>query len=138
MHALKTLAAAVAASLTLGACASSGAGGSLTPADAPARAQASPATVKVENRNWQDVVVYAVREGSGVRARLGMVTSMSTQTFRIPRHMLAAGDNIRLQVDPIGSTRGYVTEGILLRPGQQASFSVMNHLPMSTLSVLNR
>ncbi|HYJ80722.1 MAG TPA: hypothetical protein VEW03_14000, partial [Longimicrobiaceae bacterium] len=66
MHALRTLAAAVAAGLTPSACASTG-GAAPGGTDRPApRAQT---TVRVENHNWQDVVVYVV--GSGVRTRLG-------------------------------------------------------------------
>src|SRR4051812_21546531 len=83
MNALKTLVTAVAASLTLGACA---AGGTATGAarlpdgPSPGRAAAAPAdepaTVKVSNYNWMDVVVYAVQ--GGTRVRLGQVTTMST------------------------------------------------------------
>ena len=138
MKAIRTLAAAVAAVLTLGACASSGGGAGAVPAriDGPRGVEASAPTIKVDNRNWADVVVYAMRGGS--RVRLGMVTSMSTQTFRVPRSLLTGSDNLRLLVDPIGSSQGYVSEAILVRPGQQIAFNVQNHLSMSSVAVWDR
>lgn len=140
MHALKTVVAAVAASLSLGACAS--AGGSDTPmvmnlADGPQvvthRSAAPSATVHVENYNWMDVVVYAVH--GGTRMRLGQVTSMSSANFRLPSRFLSGSENVRLLVDPIGSTEGYMTDGIVLHDGQSVSFNVQNSLQFSSISV---
>ena len=150
MHALKT-AAAVAASLSLVACASAGGGTSSAMdladgpsdataahrSDAPARGSSLPtATLHVENYNWMDVVVYAVQGTS--RIRLGQVTSMGSANFRIPERFLAASENVRLMVDPIGSTEGYMTDGIVVRDGQRVSFSVQNALQFSSVSVGGR
>ncbi|HEX8242087.1 MAG TPA: hypothetical protein VF541_01280 [Longimicrobium sp.] len=148
MHALKTLVAAVAASLSLQACASAGGSqGALDLADGPsagstARAAASnpsssaSATLHVENFNWMDVVVYAV-QGTR-RIRLGQVTSMGSGNFRIPERFLSSSENVRLMVDPVGSTEGYMTEGIAVRDGQRVSFSVQNALQFSSVQVGGR
>jgi len=140
MHALKTLAAAVAASLTLGACAAGGkATGSMRLPDGPtarpaASAAATPATLKVSNYNWMDVVVYAVQ--GGTRVRLGQVTTMSTGNFRIPTRMTNNGvETVRLMVDPVGSTEGWQSEGISVRAGQQVQFNVQNSLAFSSVFV---
>jgi hypothetical protein len=139
MH-VKQRVAAVAASLALGACASATGG---TPpimnlVDAPSaaavhRASAPSAMLHVENYNWMDVVVYAVQ--GDTRMRLGQVTSMSSQDFRLPSRFLSGGDNVRLLVDPIGSTEGYMTDGVLVHDGERVSFNVQNALQFSSLSV---
>jgi hypothetical protein len=154
MHATKTLVAAVAATLSLGACATAGSGGTASSAmyrvDGPSaranevvaastsRASSQPtAMLHVENYNWLDVVVYAVQGSS--RMRLGQVTSMSSSDFRIPNRFLSgAADNLRLMVDPIGSTEGYMTDGIVVRDGQRVSFNVQNALQFSSLMVGSR
>ena len=143
MHALKTLAAAVATSLTLGACASTGTPslGAMSLADGPhagssqtARGAAATATtVKVSNYNWQDVVVYAV--AGAQRVRLGQVTSMNTANFRLPTHMVTSPERVRLVVDPIGSTEGWQTEDLIVHGGDQVQFNVQNSLPLSSVLV---
>ena len=140
MHALKTLAAAVAASLTLGACAAGGtATGAARLPDGPsparaASAAAQPAMLKVSNYNWMDVVVYAVQ--GGTRVRLGQVTTMSSATFRIPARMTSNNvETVRLMVDPVGSTEGWQSEGISVRAGQQVQFNVQNSLAFSSVFV---
>ena len=140
MNALKTLAAAVAASLTLGACASGGtATGTARLPDGPtagrtAAATVQPAMLKVSNYNWMDVVVYAAQGNS--RVRLGQVTSMGSASFRLPARMVEnATQNVRLMVDPVGSTEGWQTEGISIHAGQQVQFNVQNSLSFSSVLV---
>ena len=139
MNALKTLAAAVAASLTLGACAAGGTAAHLPdgPAPGPAGSAASavrPAILKVSNYNWMDVVVYAVQGNS--RVRLGQVTSMNSASFRLPARMVANNtQNVRLMVDPVGSIEGWQTEGISIHAGQQVEFNVQNALSVSSVMI---
>lgn len=89
-------------------------------------------TILVENHNWLDMVVYAVR--SGTRLRLGAVTTGSSAEFQLPSGF-ASGAAIRLVADPVGSRRSYSTEPILLSPGRQLQFRVENNLAMSSVSV---
>jgi len=152
MHALKNLVAVAAASLAMTACASTGGtanfaqqlngapvanGTQLVQASnrkaSGAGAVSAPATVRVSNYNWLDVNVYAVQ--GGTRVRLGTVTSMSNGTFQLPARFLAQANSVRLMVDPIGSTEGYMTDGILVHGGQQISFNVQNALQFSSISV---
>jgi hypothetical protein len=141
MHAMKTLAAAVAASLTLGACAGGGATGTARIPDGPAPGRVAsagattvPATVKVTNYNWMDVVVYAVQGHS--RVRLGQVTSMSNASFRLPTRMLNGTEGVRLMVDPVGSIEGWQTEGLNVHAGEQVQFNVQNSLSFSSVLVM--
>ena len=150
MRVRMTLAAAVAASLTLGACASAAGGAGLSnsySADAAggsgaetvaARESGSSRTpiIRVDNRNWADVVVYAVR--SGRKQRLGMVTSMSMARFRLPESMVVGSGELQLLADPIGSSGGFLSAPVLVNPGQDIAFNVQNYLPMSSISVWER
>ena len=151
MHALKTLVTAAAASLSMTACASGGGslvtqphaalanGTQLVSADnrvAAAGVASAPATVRVANYNWLDVNVYAVQ--GGTRVRLGSVTSMSSGTFQLPARFLQQSAAVRLLVDPIGSTEGHMTDGVMVRGGQQISFNVQNALQFSSVSVGSR
>ena len=139
MHALKTL-AAVAASLTITACASGGTTGIARLPDGPGAGRqlgvpaAEPAMVRVSNYNWMDVVVYAVQGNR--RVRLGQVTTMGTTSFRLPPSMVTnATQSVRLMVDPVGSTQGWQTEGISVQAGQQVQFNVQNALQLSSVLV---
>lgn len=145
MHAIKTLAAAVAASLTLGACAAgntSPAAMSLVDGPSAGRAmrtsngseRAEPTTLRVTNYNWQDVIVYASRGSS--RMRLGTVTSMNTSTFRVPQMMMASPEQFRLVVRPIGSTEGWQSPEMMLHNGDQLQASVQNSLGLSSVMVM--
>ncbi|HEV7589479.1 MAG TPA: hypothetical protein VGO40_15300 [Longimicrobium sp.] len=142
MNALKTLAAAVAVSLTLDACAAGGtATGAARLPDGPSpgrttadAAAVQPAMLKVSNYNWMDVVVYAVQ--GGIRVRLGQVTSMSSASFRLPTRMVGnTVQSVRLMVDPIGSTEGWQTDGLSIHAGQQVQFNVQNSLSFSSVMV---
>ncbi len=105
-------------------------------ADDLSSAQAAPpntAIVHVDNHNWQDVDVFAVREGT--RIRLGMVTSMSSGDFRLPEAFLVGSPNVQLRIDPIGSNNGYLTQGILVAPGQTVDLRIENNLNLTSYSV---
>lgn len=146
MRTLKTLMAAVAVTLALGACATAGARPDNPFAESSSVARSREASsvsrgreaamVKVQNQNWQDVVVYVVQ--SGHRIRLGMVTSMTTAHFRLPTRFLGSGADIRLVADPIGGTRGYTTERLSVHSGQEVAFSVQNSLALSSVAIWDR
>ncbi len=56
-------------------------------------------TVRVINNNWDDVTVYAVRDG--YRHRLGKLTSFTSRVFTLPPTFLIWTGEIRLIADPI-------------------------------------
>ncbi len=70
----------------------------------PAAAQTAPeerseTTVRVINNNWDDVTVYATRDG--YRHRLGKVTSFTSRVFTLPPTFLIWSGELRLIADPI-------------------------------------
>ncbi len=91
-----------------------------------------PITVRVTNHNWSDVVIYATR--TGVRYRLGDVTTGREAVFRLPRELLTASD-LRLLVDPIGSNSYFQTEVLLVSPGQEVHLTVENQISTSSWTI---
>lgn len=125
------VAAALVMGLGGGGCArATGAGAS---EDALAASPSDPVRVRVENHNWLDVDVYAVREGT--KYRLGTVTSMTAHVFQLPAGLFTQSGDFRLLVDPIGSSEVFVTEPLLVGPGQQVDWSVENHLALSSYRI---
>jgi hypothetical protein len=131
MTRLTTWLATAAIGLSLTACASGPAGNG--PQTAPAAPLEAQARVQVTNNNWADMRVYVER--SGMRARLGTVTSMGTRTFTIPRSMMQAGTNVRLIADPIGSRDAFVSHSLQVWPGQRVEFTIENHTAISNVSI---
>jgi hypothetical protein len=132
MSALKTLAMTAAMGLSLAACSTS------APADGPrpATPEDDRMEVRVENRGWSDVNVYAVE--NGMRLRLGTVTSMNTQRLRVPTRAGLFTHNVQLIAVPIGAGQAFVAPVVQVARGQTMEFTIQNHLSISTVSVLNR
>lgn len=84
--------------------------------------QGERTTIRVENRSWSEMVIYAVR--SSQRVRLGSVPGVSTRTFTIPDSMVGAGTPLRFQADPIGSDRAPVSHEVHVREGDQVQMYV--------------
>ncbi len=126
------LAAALLAAAVAG-CASSpersgdppGAGGQAAWEGAP------ESKLHVNNRNWLDMRIYAIR-GSD-RIALLSITSMRRDSVPLPRSLLS-GTGFRLQADPIGD-RPYRSGMIYLRPGQTVWWRIENVLDQSSLWV---
>jgi hypothetical protein len=89
--------------------------------------------VEVTNQNWADMRVYVVRSGN--RFRLGTVSSMSTEVFRLPRSLSSSTAALQLIADPIGSREMHMTQSLNIVPGQLVSFRIENHLAISSVSV---
>lgn len=131
MRHMSNLVVAAATGVVLAACA---AGPGVN--DQPGVSPGLDAQVHVTNNNWSDVRVYAERDG--VRVRLGRVTSMGTEVFRMPEILMASTGPFRLIADPLGSTERHVTHGMLVWPGQKVTYTVSNDLRISTAAVASR
>ncbi len=95
-------------------------------------AAAGPISVEVTNHNYLDANVYAV--GSSQTVRLGTVTTNSTQTFEVPRGLPISG-GLRFLVDPIGSSDAYLSDDVLVSPGDVVSLLIQSSLGLSSTSV---
>jgi len=97
-----------------------------------AAAPPEPVEVTVNNSNYLDVDVFAVRGTS--RGRVGSVTGLSTATFHVPVQYTPDG-NLQLLVDPIGSSSTYMTDKISVSPGVHVELTVTAVLRMSSYAV---
>ncbi len=80
------------------------------------------------------MVIYAVR--AGVRHRLGMVTSMSTEQLRVRRDLFNTSGALDLFADAIGKGGVFRTGSILVRPGDRVIFTLEEPLSHSHWMVL--
>jgi hypothetical protein len=87
----------------------------------------------VDNRNWQDVVIYAVHDGS--RSRLGLVVTARTATFTLPPSYVTRGGDLYFIADPVGATRSYSSERIVVQLGQYIEWTLESGLERSSLLV---
>jgi hypothetical protein len=84
------------------------------------RAPEAPApatTIRVENRSFDNVVVYALR--SSQRMRLGQVNANATATLRIPSYIMNGTTPLRFLADPIGARRTPISQEIVVNPGDE-------------------
>ena len=85
--------------------------------------------ITITNDHWYPVNVYHVN--GGTRFRLGTVSTMRSETFRMPDDVQAGGV-LRLLLDPVGSGNAYLTEQIVVGAGQSVFFRVQTRLAASS------
>ncbi len=90
-------------------------------------------TVRVVNDNWNDITVYAFR--NGYRRRLGTVTSFTNRVFALPRAFLIPSSDLRLIADPIGPRGTYVSEAIVVTDGDVVEWRLRNNLALSNIFI---
>src|SRR5262245_6621055 len=117
---------ALAAAASVGACAP------LAQASGPAGMEAGKTELLVENNNWQDMALYVIR--SGTRVRVGTVSSFARARIPLSDAVIGSGE-IQLLADPIGSSRRFLSEPIIVQPGQRVQFRLENNLAVSSYSV---
>ncbi len=120
----------LAVTLTMTACV--GGCSLLRGGDEDAEPEVVEVVVVVENRNWQDVTVYALR--GGARVRLGTVTSMQTGRFVLSTEMTGS-TQLRLMADPVGSLETFTSEPVRVEPGDQVQWRLANQLVQSAIFI---
>lgn len=118
-----------AVAILLTACAS--AGGS--EGEPSVRADEGEAIVEVQNLNWSTVHIYVLADGQ--RYSLGMVTSTGEETFTIPRGAFAGSRDLVFLADPIGAVVAYMSDPVLVEPGDRVQWTIHNNLSQSSISV---
>src|SRR3954466_9867713 len=82
----------------------------------------SETILQVENRDFSDMVIYAI--SSGQRTRLGTATGNSTKSFVLPQSLVGSGGTFRFQADPIGGNRAPVSEEMSVQPGDVLTLTI--------------
>ncbi|MGH7563970.1 MAG: hypothetical protein ACREK5_06070 [Gemmatimonadota bacterium] len=96
------------------------------------RAATGPVSVQVTNHNYLDVNIYTV--AGSTTDRLGTVTTNSEVTFELPRYLPLSG-GVRFLVDPIGSSDAYLSDDVLVSPGDVIQLVVQSRLGLSSAVV---
>lgn len=107
-------------------CASAGRGGT-------GEAETGSVTVEVTNYNWS--VIHAYVLVSGQRYSLGLVTTNRSESFPLPRGALTARRALVFLAVPIGSPVAYVSDEILVAPGDTIVWTIQNSLAQSSVIV---
>lgn len=98
---------------------------------------ASPAkseiSVEVESHHWNDIVIYLMNGNQS--QRLGMAPSLSTAHFVLPYRKLGAGGKVRLRAYPVGGPGSFISEDLLVQPGQWVKWTLESDLSRSSMAV---
>jgi hypothetical protein len=92
-----------------------------------------PVSVRVENHNWVNVVVYVLHGGQ--RTRLGLATGSKTTDFTIPYWIVGQVSTIQLQGDAVGSNDRVVTDAVSVRPWMRLAWTLETDLSRSALAI---
>lgn len=92
-----------------------------------------PVCVVVENYHFNDVRVYAERDG--VRHRLGTVEGMNTKEFRIPDRVLAGAWRFSLAATPLASSDVAESPSLELIPGCRTHWKLGQSLSISQVEI---
>jgi len=106
--------------------------------EAPERAPivfAEDIPLEVENRNFNDVVIYLRREGT--RTRIGEVTGSMSVTLLIPRTLLSGVTReVQFVADPVGADRTITSSPVMIRPGEHVHLVIENHFRAANIAVV--
>lgn len=91
--------------------------------------------LEVDNRNFNDVVIYLRREGT--RTRIGEVTGSMFATLMIPRALLSGiTREVQFQADPVGANRTITSYPVFIRPGEHVHLTIENNFRAATIQVV--
>jgi hypothetical protein len=91
--------------------------------------------LEVDNRNFNDVVIYLRREGT--RTRIGEVTGSMLVTLMIPRSLLSGiTREVQFQADPVGADRTITSYPVFIRPGEHVHLTIENNFRAATIQVV--
>jgi len=110
---------------------------------------ANALALEVENRNWSDVVIYILHDGS--RTRFAQITAAKSATLAIPGRLVSSSGTIQLLVhrigghdDAMGPAGGpefatprddYLSPVVSIRTGYTVSLTLEDDLRRSTIGV---
>jgi hypothetical protein len=114
----------VALAASLAACAHHGARNA---------AEAPPVQLKIENHAMTQMRIYLQTEGR--RTRLGDVAGTTTELIAIPARLLGMTGELRLAAEPLAAFSRYVSDVVIVRPGQRVVLTLEHNLGTSSLAV---
>ena len=94
-------------------------------------------TLRIVNRATQDVRIYLVRPGGGMRERIGQISAASTQDIDLPMRRIASDGTFQLYADPIGGFRSALSDVIQASAGQTVEWTLEPDLSRTSVTVSN-
>ena len=91
-----------------------------TPTQAAEAAQ--PLKVEIDNRNYSDMSIYLVNDGT--RVLVGSAPGLSKTTLSLPAGSRRTNWRVRLLADPIGGSAAIGTPSLLVAPGQRVYWTI--------------
>ena len=117
--------------LLLSACAVFG--GQSGEEDSPAAERDEIIRVQATNLAWASIHVYAISGGSW--QSLGILASQDDETWDLSVSLVGNRREIRLVADPVGSSDAFISEPVLVEPGDLVMWTIQNNLALSSVSV---
>ena len=93
-------------------------------------------TLAVQNDNYWDMHVYAMRDGA--YWSLGFAPGLSHAKFTIPEFMTAPTSDFQILAKPVGSNVSYMTGPILMGTANEIDLTLQNDLVFSSFLLRDR
>lgn len=93
----------------------------------------SPATLYVDNHNYQDVDIQVLHRG--LKSHLGNVNASAATTIVLPKSLLSDLGEVQLIAHAIGTPYTITTAVIVLKPGTEVRWTLETDLNRSSISV---
>ncbi len=81
-----------------------------------------PATLSVENDNFNDMRIY-IHQGSQ-RIRLGTANGARVSPFKLPKSVVFGATSLRFEAVPIGGRGASISETITVHPGEAITLRI--------------
>ncbi len=89
--------------------------------------------LEVENRNWADVVIYVVHDGS--TRRFMSITAAKTETVPLDSRFIGADGIVRFIAHRVGGNDDYYSPAVSVRTGNTIALTLQPELNMSSIGV---
>lgn len=99
----------------------------------PGAADGPQITVQVQNLAWKNIHVYVI-SGANWRS-MGVLSSQGEETYRLPRDLTDPRQEIRLAADPVGSRHAFISDPVLVEPGDRVKWTIQDNLALSSVFV---
>lgn len=93
-------------------------------------------TVEVRNLAWENIHVYAIAGANW--SSLGVLSSQDDGTYELSRNLLGSREEIRLAADPVGSRHAFISDPIMVEPGDRVRWTIQDNLSLSSVFVEHR
>ncbi|HEX5178585.1 MAG TPA: hypothetical protein VFW04_04595 [Gemmatimonadaceae bacterium] len=92
-----------------------------------------PATLRVDNRNWQNVDIQVLHRG--MQSHLASVNATAVTNVVFPKYLLSDLGEVQLIAHAIGTPYTITTQVIVLKPGTEVRWTLETDLNRSTIAV---